>query len=604
MRNPKSLLSSCIRDPKTLSTLHALLTVSGTLSSPSSIADSLSRLIFSYARLPDLPSALLLFDSSPHKPISAWSAIIVSHSRHPHHLLRLYHRMISGPTTPDSPIFSVALKACAASSDLDLGRSIWARAVDSGYKGDAFVGSSAVKMFAELGAVEDARRVFEGMRRRDLVSWTSMVSGLARAGFAVNAVEIFRRMRSDGYEGDGVVMLALLRACAAIGDLRLGRSVHGRLLRRSAGGGTEIETSVVDMYVKNGEARLAVRVFEAMRGRRSAVTWGALIAGLAQNGLAADALGRLVEMQRIHGLCPDSTALVGALSACSQTGSLESGKSVHGFMTRRLGLGLELEPISATALVDMYGKCGSPGSAEAVFHRTGTKDPILWNVMISAYGAHGLGREALSLFLEMRDTGVAPDGVTFSSLLSALSHAGMVEEGLAWFERMVGEFGVHQDERHRACVVDLLARSGRVEEAKRLVESMEGELGTVVWAALLAGCLNSKGSETGLAVARRVFEARPDDVGIYALVSNAFAKAGRWELVAEARKAVKDSGRRKVPGYSAVEVDGAVHGFVMEDKSHPQFGMVKQVLGRLYQQMRRLDCAPEEEFEVLDFGKF
>ncbi|KAK1282266.1 putative pentatricopeptide repeat-containing protein [Acorus calamus] len=602
MRNPKSLLSSCIRDPKALSTLHALLTVSGTLSSPSSIADSLSRLIFSYARLPDLPSALLLFDSSPHKPISAWSAIIVSHSRHPHHLLGLYHRMISGPTTPDSPIFSVALKACAASSDLDLGRSIWARAVDSGYKGDAFVGSSAVKMFAELGAVEDARRVFEGMRRRDLVSWTSMVSGLARAGFAVDAVETFRRMRSDGYEGDGVAMLALLRACAAVGDLRLGRSVHGRLLRCNVGGSMEIETSVVDMYVKNGEAHLAVRVFEAMRGRRSAVTWGALISGLAQNGLAADALRRLIEMQRLHGLCPDSAALVGALSACSQTGSLESGKSVHGFMMRRLGLGLK--PVSVTALVDMYGKCGSPGSAEAVFCQTGAKDPIMWNAMISAYGAHGLGREALSLFLEMREAGVTPDGVTFSSLLSALSHAGMVEEGLAWFKRMVGEFRVRPDERHSACVVDLLARSGRIEEAKRLVDLMEGEPGTAVWAALLAGCQNSKGSETGLAVARRVFEARPDDVGIYTLVSNVFAKAGRWELVAEARKAVKDSGRRKVPGYSAVEVDGAVHGFVMEDKSHPQFGMIKQVLGRLYQQMRRMDCALEEEFEVLDFGKF
>jgi pentatricopeptide repeat protein len=461
---------------------------------------------------------------------------------------------------PDSTTFTLALSACARLGDLATGEIVRDRASEAGYGNDIFVCSSLLNLYAKWGAMGDAVKVFDRMPRRDCIAWSTMVAGFANAGQPAEAIEMYRRMRDDGLDGDEVVMVGLIKAC---GDVRMGASVHGYLLRHGMRMDVVISTSLVEMYAKNGLFDQARRLFE-LTTSRNIVSWNALISQFAQNGLADEALGLFREMQ-VSGLLPNSGSVVSALLACSDLGLLKLGKSVHGFLLRRL----ELDCMVATAVIDMYSKCGSLASAQTLFNRVGLRDLILWNVMIACYGAHGRGRDALSLFQEMKKSKVRPDHATFSSLLSALSHSGLVEEGKFWFRCMVDEHGIEPEEKHLVCIVDLLARSGLVEEANDLLTSMCTKPTVTVLVALLSGCLNNKKLELGESTAEKILELQSDDVGVLALVSNLYAAAKNWEKVREVRKLMKDHSSKKVPGCSSIELRGALHTFVMEDQSHP-----------------------------------
>ncbi|URE35727.1 PPR repeat [Musa troglodytarum] len=591
----KHVLRSC-SGAQALVQIHALMLVTGSLYYP----HSSGHLISAYARIGDVAAAHSVFRTASNPNISTWNALIIAHSRRGSldQVLRLYRLLVSqGRPRPDSSTFTVTLKACAQLFDLRSGREVITHASDLGYSHDVFVCSSVLNMYAKCGKMDDAMRVFDEMPKKDIVSWTTMITGFVNAGNPVEAIEVYRKMQAEGVEGDGIVMVGLLQACAAFGDMGIGQSVHGYMLRHHIETDVVVETCLVDMYAKNGFLETAHIVFEKMTSK-NVVSWSALISGYAQNGFASDALWMLIKMQEF-GLCPDSVALVSAILACSHIGFLKLGKSIHGFIMKRF----DFDHILGTAVIDMYSKCGSLLSARALFNRVCSRDLISWNTMIASYGIHGHGKEALSTFLEMSKTEFKPDHATFASLLSAFSHSGLVEEGRHWFNLMRQEYRIGPSDKHYVCMVDLLARAGHVEEAHELIQSMPDEPGVAVWVALLSGCHNHKKLELGQYAAGKVLELCPDDLGIYSLVSNVFAVAKNWDKVVEVRRRMKNMGTRKVPGYSLVEVEGKLHAFRMEDRSHPQYEKIMDLLKRLDFEMRKLGYKPKTEFVFHDLDE-
>ncbi|KAI4354330.1 hypothetical protein L6164_003200 [Bauhinia variegata] len=586
----KDLLLEC-RDRTSVVKLHALMILTGTFTK----GKINGQLIGSYARIGDPVLARQVFDKSPKRGVDVWNAMIIAYSRkgYPGEVLCLYRQMISEGIRPDSSTFTVALKACSRLLDLNMGENIWGKAVADGYRDDVFVASSVLNLFVKCGKMDEAMQVFNKMPRKDVVCWTTMLSGYAQCGRAIEALNVYREMQKEGMKGDGVVMLSLAQASASLGDSRLGLSVHGYLLRRHIEMDTLIETTLVDMYAKTGHSELAFRVFMNMP-HKNIISWGALISAFARKGFAENALRLVVEMQN-DGYEPDTVCLVGALLACSQVGFLKMGKSIHGYIIRRL----EFERVSGTALIDMYSKCGTVSCARALFDQIGLRDVISWNAMISSYGVHGQGKEALSLFLQMAETNIEPDHSTFASLLSALSHSGLVEEGRYWFDILVNKYKIPPNDKHYVCMIDLLARAGQVEEALKLIDSMNAQPGLTVWVALLAGCCNHAKFSIGEKVAKKVLEMNPNDQGIYTLVSNFFAMAQKWNEVAEVKKVMKLSQRKKVPGYSVVDINGKQHAFVMEDKSHHEYKSIVLIMDNLDHEMRETGYFYNTEFLFL-----
>ncbi|EOX93881.1 hypothetical protein QUC31_004334 [Theobroma cacao] len=576
----KSLLLAC-KDRKPIAKIHTLMILTGLYIHKTSVGN----LIAAYARAGDILSARKVFDQLSNRGVGSWNAMIIAYSRNnfPKQVLGFYHQMILEGTRPDSSTFTVALKACVSLMDLEMGEEIWHKAVDFGYENDVFVASSVLNLYAKCGKMDEAMVVFSKMPRKDLVCWTTIVTGFAQSGLAREAIDLYRNMQVEGMEGDGVVMLGLIQACANLGDSKLGLTIHGFMIRKGFSMDVVVQTSLVDMYAKNGYLEYASRVFKKISSK-NVISWGALISGYAQNGFARNALELLVEMQ-CYGFKPDLVSLVSTLMACSQVGLLKLGKSIHGYITRRVNF----EQVSATAVIDMYAKCGALSYARALFDQIDSRDRISWNAMIASYGVHGHGKEALSLFLQMRNTNLKPDHATFAALLSALSHSGLVNESQYWFNLMVSEYKIQPTEKHYVCMVDLLARSGLLEEAYKLIDSMKNEPGLAVWVALLSGCCNHGKPSIGETAAMKVLELNPDDLGIYALVSNFFAMGNMWDEVAAVRKLMKETGMKKVPGYSVVDVNGKLHAFLKGDKSHNEYEAIASALDKLDYEMRLHD---------------
>nr|ADE77588.1 unknown [Picea sitchensis] len=228
------------------------------------------------------------------------------------------------------------------------------------------------------------------------------------------------------------------------------------------------------------------------------------------------------------------------------------------------------------------------------------KNVVSWNAMIVGYGMHGHGEDALVLFTQMQQRGVKPNEITFISVLSACSHAGLVDEGWKCYNCMTLDYAITPTVEHYACMVDLLGRAGHLNEAWDFIEKMPIEPGASVWGAFLGSCRIHCNIELGERVAELLLNLDPDNAGYYVLLSNIYAAAGRWDDVAKVRKMMKEKDVKKSPGCSLIEVNNKLHSFVVGDISHPQTEAIYAMLETLARQMEAVGYVPCTDFVLHD----
>lgn len=186
------------------------------------------------------------------------------------------------------------------------------------------------------------------------------------------------------------------------------------------------------------------------------------------------------------------------------------------------------------------------------------RDAILWTSILGVYGKNGNYGEVIRLFNSMLNEGIKPDGVAFLSVISACGHTGQVDLGMKFFESMTLNYGLSASQEHYSCLVDLLCRAGELERACKFVNDVSNtgyESRTVsLWGALLSAC-NERGIvKLGKAAAQRALELEPDNVGIYILLSNMYAKNGMWDEIEQLRELMQRRGLKKDLGWSLIDV--------------------------------------------------
>ena len=155
---------------------------------------------------------------------------------------------------------------------------------------------------------------------------------------------------------------------------------------------------------------------------------------------------------------------------------------------------------------------------------------MAWTSMIIGLAMHGHGEEALQTFKRMQeDASVSPDQITYIGVLCACSHAGLVEEGQRHFTEMRNVYGIEPTIEHYCCMVDLLGRAGRFKEAERLVEQMPIQPNIAVWGALLNGCEIHENVNLADQLRSHIREVEIVGSGVYVLLSNIHARAGKWQ---------------------------------------------------------------------------
>jgi pentatricopeptide repeat protein len=328
-------------------------------------------------------------------------------------------------------------------------------------------------------------------------------------------------------------------------------------------------TAMIDGYGKMGNVENAREMFDEMP-ERNVVSWSAMMAAYCRVSEFKEVLALFVEMQN-KGVKPNDSILVTVLTACAHLGALTQGMWVHSYAKRFERV--SSNPILATALVDMYSKCGCVESALAVFYGISDKDVGAWNAMISGVALNGDARKSLELFQQMIVCGNNPNETTFVAVLTACTHAKMVREGLQLFDKMSGTYGVEPCAEHYACVVDLLSRAGMVEEAERFIEEKMGGFAAGdanVWGAILNACRIYKNINVGNRVWKKLIDMGVADCGTHVLTYNIYRDAG-WDAEANrVRSMISEAGMKKKPGCSIIEVGNEVEEFLAGDQSHPQ----------------------------------
>jgi pentatricopeptide repeat protein len=170
----------------------------------------------------------------------------------------------------------------------------------------------------------------------------------------------------------------------------------------------------------------------------------------------------------------------------------------------------------------------------------------------------------------MQREGVPPNATTLVGALSACSHPGLLDEARQLFRSMEKDFRIAPGIQHYGCMVDLLGRAGLLSEAEDMIRGMSCEADTVIWGALLTVCKNHGSIEIAERAAVEMLKLDPSNHGVYVVLSNLYAEAGRWQDVDKLRKEMKEARLTKIPGASAVDGDGSLE----QPESPPSQGNV------------------------------
>lgn len=181
------------------------------------------------------------------------------------------------------------------------------------------------------GELEAAIEVFEAMPVRNVVSWTAMINGYVRNGQSYGAFELFRRMQIEGVRPNEFTLVGLLLACTELGSLTLGRWIHEFACKNGFEMNVFLGTALIDMYSKCGSVEDAVKVFEEMP-ERSIATWNSMITSLGVHGHGNEAVTLFTKMDKVNAR-PDAITFVGVLCACVNACMVHEGLEFFKVMT-------------------------------------------------------------------------------------------------------------------------------------------------------------------------------------------------------------------------------------------------------------------------------
>ncbi|KAE8776102.1 pentatricopeptide repeat-containing protein [Hordeum vulgare] len=539
--------------------------------------------------------------------------------------LRVYVGMLARGARPDAYTFPPLLKAMAAERGAvppSVGHSVHAHVVKFGLELNAHVASSLVLMYAARGDGMTARALLDVQPARGggtPVVWNALMSGHKRSRQFRLSCCSFLDMARAGVVATPVTYITVLSACGKGNDVLLGMQLHKRIIESGVLPDLKVENALVDMYAECGQMEAAWDLFEGMQVRnivswtsvisgfvrlrqvnraravfdgmpeRDTVSWTAMIDGYVQTGQFREALEMFREMQ-FSKVKADEFTMVSIVTACAQLGALETGEWARIYMNRH---GIKMDTFVGNALIDMYSKCGSIKRALDVFNEMHSRDKFTWTAVILGLAVNGHGEEAIHMFDRMLRTFEAPDEVTFIGVLTACTHAGLVDEGRDFFLSMTGTYSIAPNVLHYGCIIDLLGRAGKLREALETIGKMPMKPSSAIWGTLLAACRVHGNSEIGELAAERLLELDPENSMAYVLLSNLYAKSNRWGDVRWLRQVMMEKGIKKEPGCSLIEMNGTIHEFVAGDRSHPMSKEIYSKLDKVLTDLKNAGYVPD-----------
>ncbi|XP_058097554.1 putative pentatricopeptide repeat-containing protein At5g08490 [Magnolia sinica] len=431
-----------------------------------------------------------MFDKMLQPHLKSWNAKITGCCINANYgeALSLFCRIQHAGVRPDHYSLPALLKSCAALSAIELGRAFHGCVVKEGHELDVPVHKALMNMYAKCGALYDSHRLFDEMGHQDPVMWNILISGYGQSQLHMEAMGLFYSMHvCEDPKPNAITIAIILPVCARLKALKCGMSIHAYAIKGGLESQTLVGNALVSMYAKCGSIwDDAHGVFNQIVCQ-DIVSWNAMIAGYAENGLSKEAFG-LFHQMLLADFKPNYATIVNILPLCAFLGDDCRGKEIHSYILR---FGFDSEVSVCNALMTFYSRIGHMEEAEFVFRNFGSKDLVSWNTVIVGYAMNGWVFKALDLFHELLSTGVKPDSVTLISVLPVCSQLHDVKEGKKIHEYVLGHPGLCDDTAVGNALISFYAKCGELEDAFRTFGSMR-KRDLISWNAMLAACVESR----------------------------------------------------------------------------------------------------------------
>ncbi|PKI63492.1 pentatricopeptide repeat-containing protein At5g52850, chloroplastic [Punica granatum] len=376
---------------------------------------------------------------------------------------------------------SQVLSLCNSKSIKD-GICVHGPIIKLGLEQDLYLTNTLLSLYGKCCGPDQARRLFDEMLQRDIVSWTGLLSAYVRAGDHENALRVFDSMLSSGETPNEFTFSGVLRCCSKLGEFDLGSRVHACVIKCGFESNPILGSVLIELYSKLGSSEEGLKVFEYL-ANKDTVSWTTMISSLVESGKWLRALqlySRMIEA----GITPNEFTFVKLLGASSFF-EFNYGMILH---AQLVAWGINVNLILKTALVNMYTKNRKMEEALKALTSTPEHDVCLWTAIVSGLIQNSMVTEAVSAFHQMDISRIKANNFTYSSLLSASSSILSLELGQQIHSRVI-KVGLEGDVSVGNSLTDMYIKCSNVIEdvlgAFRSINSPN----VISWTSLIAGLI-------------------------------------------------------------------------------------------------------------------
>ncbi|KAF9596468.1 hypothetical protein IFM89_012173 [Coptis chinensis] len=424
----KACADSC--DLKSGKAIHTQAMKAG-FDTSSFVANTLANM---YARCGELDYGVRLFERMKIHDVVSWTMIISSYVQIGREELAVqtFVRMRESGVCPNEFTFASIISACANLVRVYWGEQLHSHVIHVGLEYSLSVANAIMTMYSKCGRVRSSSMVFNGMVRRDIVSWTTIIAGYSQDGHCEEAFDYYSRMRGEGQKPNEFTLSSLLSVSGNMAILEQGKQLHAHILLIGLENDLMIHSALINMYCKCGSVQEASRIFNAVEND-SVVSWTAMINGYAEHGHCKEAIDLFEKTSRV-GMRPDDVTFIGVLGACSHAGLIDLGFHYFNLMSRKYHINPGKEHYGC--MIDLLSRAGRLSEAEQMIHEMPyKKDDVVWSSLLTACRARGdieRGRRAAEHLLELNPN----CAVTYITLCNIYSAKGEWKDAADMRKRM------------------------------------------------------------------------------------------------------------------------------------------------------------------------
>lgn len=438
-------------------------------------------LIDMYIKCEVMADAQALFQSLQIQDEVSWGTMIAGYVMigEPHQAFQLFTQMRQQGLKISSNIFSCVVKACGLIQDVVQGMVLHDLIIVTGTVLDTVVYSSLVDMYIKCETLQEARKVFDAMPHRDLVSWGAMIAGYCALGHGLLAFETFAQMQEYRIKPDKAIIVGLVQACCDTGSVNDLMLMQHYILETELDADRVIASIFIDLYAKCGCLKEANLIFGGLQSR-DLVSCCSMITGYISHGHSSLALD-LYEKMQCKGIEPNRVVLLCTLQACGSLGSLRQSRIMHDQVIKR---NFDSDAAIGNTLIDIYCKSGSIETARRVFDALCTINAVHWGTMMSSYVMHGQDFAALQIFQRAQDEGVEVNTFMFSSILKACGTLKEMGKGRLIHNKIITN-ALEMDAVVGNSLILMYSKQGKLEDASWVLNNLQNR-DAVSWATMIA----------------------------------------------------------------------------------------------------------------------